>query len=69
MEDTNIIDQDLLCRLMGYTRPGAVERKLLKQGITPIYGRHGRFFVTLDMLNASRGVFPSQESSNDDSLL
>ena len=47
---TEILDQDDLMQLMGYERAGDVERKLIKQGIKPIYGRSGRFFLTYRML-------------------
>ena len=53
----NILDQDQLASLMGYERAGDVERRLVQQGIRPIYGRPGHFFITVDQLNAVRGIF------------
>lgn len=51
-----ILDQTQLAELMGYVRVGDVERRLIEQGIKPIYGKAGHFFITQDMLNASRGL-------------
>lgn len=53
MQNPNVLDQDQLMALMGYQRPGDVERKLIEQGVQPIYGRPGRFFITLPMLSGT----------------
>lgn len=49
----SVINERRLAELMGYTRIGDVERKLIEQGIRPIYGKPGHFFVTKEMLNKS----------------
>lgn len=52
----NIFNEIQLAYLLGYSRIGDVERKLVEQGIRPIYGKPGHFFVTREMLNAARGI-------------
>lgn len=64
-ENKNIITSDELAQFMGYDRPGDVERKLREQGIRPIYGRPGHFFVTLDMLNAAGGILKDQPANEE----
>ena len=59
----NLIGQDELCGLLGCKRPGDAARLLEKQGIKPIRGRPGFWFVTLDQLNAAGGI---TKASNDD---
>lgn len=61
----NILNQDQLAAIMGYERVGDVEKKLIEQGIRPIYGKPGHFFVTVDMLNAARGVGVQSANSDD----
>ena len=63
-----VFNQDQLCQLMGYETPGLAERKLIEQGIRPIYGRKGRWFVTLAMINAARGIRPA-EPKDDNELI
>ncbi len=65
---SELINQDQLAEIMGYTRSGDVERKLIEQGIRPIYGKPGHFFVTLDMLNAARGILNSVQSIDKEDL-
>lgn len=61
----NILDQDQIAAAMGYERVGDAEKKLIEQGIRPIYGRRGCFFVTIDMLNAARGVGTASANSEE----
>lgn len=52
----NIFNEIQLANLMGFIRIGDVERKLVEQGIRPIYGKPGHFFVTMDMINAASSI-------------
>lgn len=60
-----VLDQDQLGALMGYERAGDVERKLIAQGIRPIYGKPGHFFVTLDQLTAAGGTMKGPAESQE----
>jgi hypothetical protein len=51
-----VFDEKELADLMGYERIGDVEKKLREQGIRPIYGKPGHFFVTSEMINHAAGV-------------
>ena len=53
-DNPNVLSQKQLMKLMGYSRPGDVEKRLIEQGIRPIYGRPGHFFVTLGMLSGEQ---------------
>jgi len=62
----NIFNETQLANLFGYIRIGDVERKLVEQGIRPIYGKPGHFIVTMDMLNAARGIFLKNHEDDED---
>jgi hypothetical protein len=64
--NASILDQDQLAKLTGYIRPSDIERCLIKQGIRPIYGKAGHFFVTKEMINATRGISDQQNHSHDE---
>lgn len=57
----NLFGQDALCELMGCKRPSDAARLLENQGIKPIQGRPGFWFVTLDQINAARGIVTGQQ--------
>lgn len=46
----NLISHFEVCNLMGYKNPGDAEKKLREQGITPIYGKSGYFFIAIHQL-------------------
>ncbi|MCW8918923.1 MAG: DUF4224 domain-containing protein [Gammaproteobacteria bacterium] len=52
----DILEQDQLIRLTGYTRAADIERVLREQGIEPFYGRGGRLFVLREQFLAARGI-------------
>jgi hypothetical protein len=54
--NTTVFNERDLAELLGYERIGDVEKKLREQGIRPIYGKPGHFFVTGDMINHAAGV-------------
>lgn len=67
-KNPHIIDHIELMRLTGYEKPGMVAEKLREQGIRPFYGRAGYFFITLEMLNAARGIFQTPDSNSEELL-
>ncbi len=56
----NLIGQERFCELLGCKRPSDAARLLEKQGVIPFKGRPGSWFVTLDQLNAARGIVRGQ---------
>lgn len=51
-----LIDQERMCKLLGCKQPAMASRLLKKEGIVPISGRNGHWFVTIDQINAARGI-------------
>lgn len=65
----DILEQDQLTRLTGYTRAGDIERVLREQGIEPFYGRGGRLFVLREQFLAARGIIRPSTHDEDEPLL
>ena len=65
MSEKLIIDKEI-AHAMGYKSLKMCEKKLIEQGITPIYGRHGRFFVTAEMLNKNITTEDKSDDISDD---
>lgn len=64
----NILTDADLCKIMQLKSPGAVEKRLLSQGIRPFPGGKGHFFITIQQLNHARGIAPGP-AVNDDELI
>lgn len=64
-----LITDERIAVLMGYKphQTGMARRKLEDQGVHPFPGRAGRWFITIDQLNAARGIV--QAAANTDDLL
>ena len=59
-----VLTKSEVTQLLGYKYPGLAEKKLRAQGITPIYGRKGHWFVTLSQINTiASGNIPQQQHS------
>ena len=52
----DILEQEQLARLTGYSRAADIERVLRAQGVEPFYGRGGRLFVLREQFLAARGI-------------
>lgn len=64
----DILEQDQLAQLTGYTRAGDIERVLREQGIEPFYGRGGRLFVLREQFLAAKGII-KPSAQNEEPLL
>lgn len=51
----HILDQDQATELLGYGSPGMTRSKLRKQGIEPVDGARGRWFITLQQIAQAKG--------------
>ena len=60
----NTLSETQVAGLLGYESISYAERILVSQGIKPFYGRPGHWFITIDQLNAARGIL--RAVPNDD---
>jgi hypothetical protein len=54
-----------LCSVTGLTRPGDVVRCLQKQDIAVFYGKGGKPWTTIDLINKAGGLVRA-EAANDE---
>lgn len=60
-DNHQILDQDQAAALLGYESAKAAATALERQGIRPVYGRRGRWFIALAQIVAA------QQGANDGS--
>lgn len=64
-DNPNLIPGTTIAKMMGLdpARLGDARRRLEDEGIRVFPGARGNFFITLQQLNAARGIFP--DAAND----
>ena len=61
--ESRILTHEQLTLLTGYGRAGDLRRVLGAQGIRCFYGKGGRIWTTIDLVNAAAGLLPSGSTS------
>lgn len=63
VESPRTLTAEQLSLLTGYERLGDLKRVLNAQGIRYFWGKGGRIWTTIDLVNAAAGLLPSGSTS------